>query len=501
MAKKIFLMAYNSEKIRLLFGLKIKQLRIDKGLSLNEVAQKAGLSVSYLNEIEKGKKHPKSEKIMALATALATDYDTLVSLKLSKKLEPISELLETNILSELPLDMFGIEPASLLELMSAAPTKLSAFVSTIIEICRSHKMGVEQFYFSVLRSYQEMHDNYFEDLEAAADQFLKSFHPAQNRPISAEWLEGFLTTQFDYKLEEYDQHSQPELISLRSVYIPKKNKLLINKELGSEQRIFTLAREVGYQYMKIKNRPLMSTAIEVNSFDEVLNNFKASYFARAILMNRQVMIRKLEDFFNRKHWNGDAFLAMIQTFNVTPEMLLHRVSNLMTSHFGIKQLFFLRFNNKPGENRFYLTKEMHLAKLHNPHATLGEFYCRRWVALTSLQTLAKLQTDGTWEGDPLCHAQISTYIDSGSEYLVISLAKPSPPSTNNSSVTLGFAIDDQLRKVVSFLKDPALPKRNVSESCERCPATDCQERMRSPYLLEKRIQKETLMAKLAEVLG
>jgi XRE family transcriptional regulator, fatty acid utilization regulator len=75
-------------------------------------------------------------------------------------------------LTELPFEIFGISPADLLELLSDAPTKLSAFISTIIEIGRSYNMSVEQFYFAVLRSYQEMHDNYFPEIEEEVDRFL-----------------------------------------------------------------------------------------------------------------------------------------------------------------------------------------------------------------------------------------------------------------------------------------------------------------------------------------
>ncbi|PJA97725.1 MAG: transcriptional regulator, partial [Ignavibacteriales bacterium CG_4_9_14_3_um_filter_34_10] len=53
--------------IKLILGLKLKQLRQEKHLSLIEVASKSSLSVSYLNEIEKGKKYPKVEKIAQLA--------------------------------------------------------------------------------------------------------------------------------------------------------------------------------------------------------------------------------------------------------------------------------------------------------------------------------------------------------------------------------------------------------------------------------------------------
>ncbi len=67
--------------IKLIFGLKLKQLRQDKNLSLSELAVKSGLSVSYLNEIESGKKYPKADKIAVLSEALNVNYDKLVSLK------------------------------------------------------------------------------------------------------------------------------------------------------------------------------------------------------------------------------------------------------------------------------------------------------------------------------------------------------------------------------------------------------------------------------------
>ena len=68
--------------IKLILGLKLKQLRLEKQLSLIELAEKSSLSVSYINEIEKGKKYPKAEKIAQLAQALGVNYDNLVSLKL-----------------------------------------------------------------------------------------------------------------------------------------------------------------------------------------------------------------------------------------------------------------------------------------------------------------------------------------------------------------------------------------------------------------------------------
>ena len=49
-------MIANKETIRLIFGLKLRQIRQEKKLSLVELSKQTGISQSYLNEIEKGKK-------------------------------------------------------------------------------------------------------------------------------------------------------------------------------------------------------------------------------------------------------------------------------------------------------------------------------------------------------------------------------------------------------------------------------------------------------------
>ena len=119
-----------------------------------ELAEKSGISNSYLNEIEKGKKYPKTDKIDALANALQVKYDELVSLKLPKDYAAIELLLQSNILSNLPLDMLGFDLNSLVDLLANSPMKINAFLNTIIEIARNHDLQTEYFYFSVLRSYQ-----------------------------------------------------------------------------------------------------------------------------------------------------------------------------------------------------------------------------------------------------------------------------------------------------------------------------------------------------------
>jgi transcriptional regulator with XRE-family HTH domain len=63
--------------IKLIFGLKLKQLRTAKGLSLFGLSKLTGLSKSYLNEIEKGKKYPKAEKVGTIAAYLMSITGTI----------------------------------------------------------------------------------------------------------------------------------------------------------------------------------------------------------------------------------------------------------------------------------------------------------------------------------------------------------------------------------------------------------------------------------------
>ena len=90
----------DQEYIKLIFGLKLKQIRTDRELSLFGLAKISGMSKSYLNEIEKGKKYPKQDKIAILAQCLDVSYDELVSLKLEKNLAPIAKILDSNFLKE-----------------------------------------------------------------------------------------------------------------------------------------------------------------------------------------------------------------------------------------------------------------------------------------------------------------------------------------------------------------------------------------------------------------
>ena len=74
-----------------------------------------------------------------------------------------------------PFEEFGFEAGDLVNLLTRKPDKASALLHGILEVGRRYDLGEEEFLRAALRSYQELHENYFPDLEDAAVQFRAEF--------------------------------------------------------------------------------------------------------------------------------------------------------------------------------------------------------------------------------------------------------------------------------------------------------------------------------------
>ena len=81
--------------INIIFGMKVRQARLETGLTLSEFAHQCELSPSYVTEIEKGRKYPRVDKIMRMVEVLNKPYDELVSIALSPSLTYLSTTLKS----------------------------------------------------------------------------------------------------------------------------------------------------------------------------------------------------------------------------------------------------------------------------------------------------------------------------------------------------------------------------------------------------------------------
>ncbi|TCP26925.1 hypothetical protein EV195_102267 [Tenacibaculum skagerrakense] len=476
-------MLLEEQYIRLIFGLKLKQIRTEKNLSLFGLAKLTGLSKSYLNEIEKGKKYPKTDKIAVLAESLEVPYDHLVSLKLDKNLAPIGEILQSKILKEIPLDLFGIQENNLIDIIANAPAKVNAFISTIIKISQNYNLTRESFFLASLRSYQEAHNNYFEDIEESVEKFAKAYQIDVTKKITSEDLKEILTEEFNYIIDTEELSKHTKLTDLRNIYIPKKNTLLLSKEISEPQKTFIYAKEIAYNFLKIEDRLYTFPWIKFESFDQVLNNFIASYFAGALIIPKEQLIKQLKDLFNKEDWNPVRLHKILTSYNCSDETFYQRLTNILPTAFNIKNLFFLRFTHKKDSPTFRLSKELHITQQQAPHANRNqEHYCRRWVSIKTIQDFENSDQKKSSSG-----IQISSYENSTNEYLVLSSANKDPFKKDiYRSISIGMLLSPHLKRKVKFFKEDTFEKNVVGVTCESCSVKDCKERVSEPWLLDKK---------------
>jgi Zn-dependent peptidase ImmA (M78 family) len=308
--------------------------------------------------------------------------------------------------------------------------------------------------------------------------------------VALDAMIDLLQSEFNYELQNSVLANNEALAGYRSVFVNgRQPKLFINNRLRPRQIKFLLAREIGYQHLGLQERSYTSTPDRVDSFQQVLNDFKASYFAGALLMPRTFVHIDIQSLFSQEQWRPQFLRDMLTRYHVTPEMLLYRFSELVPEYFGLK-LHFLRVHRANG--RYRMVKRLNMNRLPMPSGlALHEHYCRRLLTSRLLQEMNK----GVEPRDqPLVGVQMSEFLESGERFLCLGFARSLVLApTVDSSVEVGFRAEPNLDEVVRFLHDPAVPFTVVNETCERCPLTDEQCDVRaaeSVVLLEEQVKVE-----------
>ena len=496
------------DRLRLILGVKLRSLRQERGLGLKELAQKAGLSVSYLSEIEQGKKYPKPGKIVDLSVALGVPYDDLVSLRVDKGLGAVKEVIESPLLRGFPFDLFGVDAEAVVRLL--APDKAGALVQAVGDVSRAYDARVEHFLLAALRAYQQMHANHFPDLEAAAER-LRDRLGIEGVPDAAV-LRAALEGAHGYRVDTETLPGRPDLAAFRSVLSRPPGGaavLYVNGALRDEQLAFLYGRELAFLELDAADRPLASPWVRVERFEPVLANFRASYVAGALLLPAAEIDAVLAAQADAERWDADVFLDLLRRYRSTPEMLLHRLTQRVPEALGIDELYFLRFHHATTTDRVELTKTFNLSEVPVPYGVAAdEHYCRRWPALQALAALDARQRTAAGRGEtddgPVVVAQRQHFVAGtagdaeAADFFVLAVARPlSLRPGVNSAVSLGLRLTRATKRAVRFWDDPALPRLDVSLTCERCPIADCRVRAAPPTVLREEEAAERKRAALA----
>lgn len=483
----------NKNVLKFVLSLKIRRLRNRKGLSLKDLAEKSGLSHSYLNEIEKGKKYPKVEKLLNLADALDVDVDELVSAKMGKQLHPLLTFLESDLATNLPLSAFGIGEQDIYDLMSHSPEKFTSFLMTVAELAKSYDISLDDLNKAALRAYIEVNGNYFpylEELGSSYSRQIKDLLKGQSSTDIIQKLTIKLKNEFNVDVDRQTLGSGTKPLGLKSIYRDRDNKkvLFVNCNLGEKQVIYCLVKELGAQQLVSDDSHKKRDPLNVQ-FPDLLLEFQTHYFAGATLLPENDLVEDLKHFFEFANFNEAQLISLMKNSLVPPEVFMGRLTQILPHHFDFNQLFWLRCNEdlikNPGS--YFISQELHLGQLHHPHGvSLRERYCRRWITIELLKNLA--ETNESENKDFHVGAQVSQMGEGGSPYLCISLASPRSTADGvNSCLTLGLALDDNFKSKVNFSEDQNIERKVVGRTCERCSLSDCEERAAAPSIYMREV--------------
>ena len=96
-----------------------------------------------------------------------------------------------------------------------------------------------------------------------------------------------IESRFNYRLDDQATGASTRSYNIFARFSSTKKKARSDaadqSALSELQKKFILAREIGYQVLGLKERAMTSAPERVDSFEQVLNDFKASYFAGALL--------------------------------------------------------------------------------------------------------------------------------------------------------------------------------------------------------------------------
>jgi transcriptional regulator with XRE-family HTH domain len=453
--------------LKTIFAIKVKRLRKQRGLTLGEMSETAGVSASYLAEIEGGKKYPKPDRIVRIAGALGCSYDDLVSSRLESDFDELHSLISAPVIRDFPFAFFGISASDVVKLLARAPLEVTALIRTLNEVARQYDIGVEHLLHATLRSFLELTENGYPDIDVAAEGLARKLAGSRNGAWERDTLRQWLFANGIATIDEETLANQAPLRQFRSVLVnTRPARLLLNPLLSEAQKVFVLAREAGYRVLGLTARSFTAPPDREDSFDQVRNDFQASYFAGALLMPRKAFSADLRAFFKLPTWQPAVLLSLLSKYHVTAETLMHRISQIMPTAFGL-HAHFLKFSEEGA--RIRMVKLVNLSGLPMlSGAQAKEQYCRRWLATRLLSEFRAAQRTPN-AITPHAGAQYSQFVDSDKIYFNFGMALPQPlrPETV-ITLTVGCKADDRLAKTIHFATDPSVPRIVVSSTCERC---------------------------------
>ena len=452
-------------------GSRIRKERRSKGLSQSDLSKKLGISASYLNLLESGRRTITVPLLIKVGNELGLSLKDLTVESNKRILSDVMEVLSNEIFDD--LDITNLETT---EFISNNPNIAKALltlndsyksmrddmqnrleimdVESSIKERRSTRLPVE-----IVSDFLQENKNYFDTLESKSEELRDKIGLRFGPGIGSTEIKftSYLKSEHNIGVKiippEEDQKSIKKFDS-------NKNILYLSEMLTYTARNFHLA----YQIAFIDGHELIVKIIEKNKFysEEVIPLLKISllnYFAAALLM-------PYEDFLeSAKKYKYDVEILM-HHYAASFEQISHRLTNLQRPGNEGVPFHFLKTDIAGN-----VSKRFSLSGIHIPRHGGS---CPRWNVYIAFLSPGKI------------HPQISRMPD-GKVYFCIARAFEKGIEKHGmprSFVSIGLGCDIQYAKELTYSEGMDLQNKKletpIGVSCRICPRIDCQQRAFPP---------------------
>ena len=475
-------------KLNASVGRRLRELRNQRGLSQAELARSLGVSPSYLNLIEKGRRTVQLPLLWTALELLDVEPEPFIrSLGEQRVDESLAQLIDEPLLRSLAIDKddlasLSAEPraattiAALFNLYKNTRSQLDNLLEHLSqkEVRKKARAslgpgdeageGTLRFDYSPLdevADFVQASKNFFPAIEEAAEAVRRDVR-LERRVLSDQLVDVLETLGVRVTV-----HTGRRGTSIVRRYDPAAGTLELSEELGEARRKFDVAHVIGLRLLDERGLHEAITAsyrprhAETNKLVKV---HLANYFAGALLM-------PYGDFFQNAQATRYDVERMAELFETSYETAAHRITNLSDPRRRGVPVHFLRVDIAGNISKRYSATGISFP------SGLGS--CPKWVAHTAFLTPSVISRQFSVMPDAqayFCFAKIIAHARGGS--LVKGTVYSIGMGTHADDAHHLAYSDDQPRWAPERADKIGVP---TGITCRFCERTDCNQRAAPSY--------------------
>jgi len=479
-------------------GIRLRALRLERGLGQAESAKRLGISPAYLSLIEKGKRNVPLPLLWKALELYGAEVETFVAgLGKGRPEHGLAKLLDEPLWRTLNIDEDALASLSSEPLAATTITALfhlykntrSQLDNVLASLAASEhaKKGssfVEpRFDYSPLdevTDFLQAHQNHFPALEEAAEAFRKDF--GLERRVSSAQLARIVETRLGITVATPYELSESSVVRR---FDRERGMLELSPDLAEQRRKFDLAHFIGLRLLddaRFLESIVSAHRVRHAETPKLIKIHLANYFAGALLL-------PYDDFYREVLRARYDVERLASHFEMSYEAVAHRICNLGNPRKRGLPMHFLRVD--VGGN---ISKRYTASGLQFPNGTGS---CPKWavhVAFLTPSTLTKqysMMPDGSTYS---CFAKVTTEPRGGS-------------LVRGTVYSIGLGTHADAAKHLAYadempFSDPKKMSVPVGITCRFCERTDCNQRAAPSYKyafsLDEYVKKDNFFSPLVE---